>query len=183
MTQSSNAPVWSSPGTFPGVGSELARAALGRGDRVAATARSTDALADLVSRDPDQALALELDVREEHAVETATKQTVETFGRIDVVVNNAGYGVFGPAENSTDERTGELFNTNVFGGLNVLRAVLSVLWQQRAGHVVQMSSLFGQMSYPDSGLLAAFKRAVGGSSLSRMPPETLPGPPQSPGRY
>jgi NAD(P)-dependent dehydrogenase (short-subunit alcohol dehydrogenase family) len=162
MTQSSTAPVWFITGTSSGVGRELALAALGRGDRVAATARNTDALADLVTRYPDQGLALTLDVREEHAAQIATKQTVEAFGRIDVVVNNAGYGVFGPVETSTDEQTRELFNTNVFGVLNVLRAVLPVLRQQHAGHVVQISSLFGHMSYPGSGVLAASKHAVGG---------------------
>jgi NAD(P)-dependent dehydrogenase (short-subunit alcohol dehydrogenase family) len=153
---------WFITGTSSGVGHELALTALRRGDRVAATARNTGPLADLVSSFPDQVLAVELDVRDEKAAQLAVKRTMEAFGRIDVIVNNAGYGLFGAVEETTDEQTRAIFDTNVFGILNVLRAALPVLRQQRAGHVVQMSSLFGHMSFPGTGVLAATKHAVAG---------------------
>jgi NAD(P)-dependent dehydrogenase (short-subunit alcohol dehydrogenase family) len=153
---------WFITGTSSGVGHELALTALRRGDRVAATARNTGPLADLVSSFPDQVLAVELDVRDEKAVQLAVKRTMEAFGRIDVVVNNAGYGLFGAVEETTDEQARAIFDTNVFGVLNVLRAALPVLRQQRAGHIVQMSSLFGHMSFPGTGVLAATKHAVAG---------------------
>jgi NAD(P)-dependent dehydrogenase (short-subunit alcohol dehydrogenase family) len=153
---------WFITGTSSGVGHELTLTALERGDRVAATARNTGPLADLVSSFPDQVLAVELDVRDENAARLAVNRTMEAFGRIDVVVNNAGYGLFGAVEGTTDEQARAIFDTNVFGVLNVLRAALPVLRQQRAGHVVQMSSLFGHMSFPGTGVLAATKHALAG---------------------
>jgi NAD(P)-dependent dehydrogenase (short-subunit alcohol dehydrogenase family) len=153
---------WFITGTSSGVGHELAIAALERGDRVAATARNTEPIAELVIRFPDQVLAVTLDVRDEDAARFAVKRTVETFGRIDIVVNNAGYGLFGAVEATTDEQARAIFDTNVFGVLNVLRAALPVLRLQRAGHIIQMSSIFGHMSFPGSGMLAATKHAVGG---------------------
>ena len=153
---------WFITGTSSGVGHALALTALDRGDRVAATARDTGPLANLVDSFPDQVLAVELDVRDEDAARLAVKRTMEAFGRIDVVVNNAAYGLFGAVEATTGEQTRAIFDTNVFGVLNVLRAALPVLRKQRAGHVVQMSALFGHMSWPGTGVLAATKHAVAG---------------------
>lgn len=153
---------WFITGTSSGVGYGLARHALERGDRVVATARDTTPLADLMSDFPEQVLAVELDVRDEDAAQLAVKRAMKAFGRIDVLVNNAGYGLFGAVEATTDEQARAIFDTNVFGVLNVLRAALPVLRAQRAGHVVQMSSLFGHMSFPGTGVLAATKHAVAG---------------------
>jgi NADP-dependent 3-hydroxy acid dehydrogenase YdfG len=149
-------PVWFITGTSSGVGQATAIAALDRGDRVVTTARNPEALGGLVSRGGDRVLPIRLDVRDEAEAREAVAASVAAFGRIDVVVNSAGYGLFGPVENIT----------NFFGVLNVLRAALPVLRRQRAGHVFQLSSLFGQMSWPGTGLLAATKHAVGGATAA-----------------
>lgn len=151
---------WFITGASSGVGRELALAALGRSERVAAAARTAGALEDLAHRFPAQVLTLPLDVRDERAVQLAVTRAVEAFGRIDVVVNSAGYGLFGPIEDITDKQARAIFDTNFFGVLNVLRAVLPLLRQQRTGHVVQMSAIFGHLSWPGTGLLAATKQAV-----------------------
>jgi NAD(P)-dependent dehydrogenase (short-subunit alcohol dehydrogenase family) len=158
----STRPTWFITGTSSGVGYELTRRALERGDQVVATARNTTPLADLMSDFPEQVLVVEVDVRDEDAAQLAVKRAIKAFGRIDVLVNNAGYGLFGAVEEVTDEQARAIFDTNVFGVLNVLRAALPVLRAQRAGHVVQMSSLFGHMSFPGTGVLAATKHAVAG---------------------
>lgn len=155
-------PVWFITGASSGVGQAIAVAALNRGDRVVAAARKPETLTELISHYTDQVLPIKLDVRNEKEAQQAVSKAVAAFGRIDVVVNSAGYGLFGPVEKTTDEQARDLFDTNFFGVLNVLRASLPVLRKQRAGHVFQMSSLFGQMSYPGTGLLAATKHAVGG---------------------
>ena len=155
-------PVWFITGASSGVGQAIAVVALDRGFRVVATARKPDALTGLVSRYTDQVLPVKLDVRSEKEAQQAVSEAVAAFGRIDVVVNSAGYGLFGPVEKTTDEQARDLFDTNFFGVLNVLRASLPTLRKQRSGHVFQISSLFGQMSYPGTGLLAATKHAVGG---------------------
>lgn len=154
--------VWFITGTSSGVGEAVALAALNQGDRVVATARRPEALSKRISQQVDRVLPVRLDVRDEHEAHQAVSQAVAAFGRIDVVVNSAGYGLFGPVEMATDEQARAIFETNFFGVLNVLRATLPVLREQRAGHVVQMSSHFGQMSYPGTGMLAATKHAVGG---------------------
>jgi NAD(P)-dependent dehydrogenase (short-subunit alcohol dehydrogenase family) len=155
-------PVWFITGASSGVGQATAIAALDRGDRVVATARNPQALRELDSRHPDGVLPVRLDVRDEEQARAAVAAAVAAFGRIDVVVNSAGYGLFGPVEKTTDEQARAIFDTNFFGVLNVVRAALPVLRMQRVGHVFQLSSLFGQMSWPGTGLLAATKHAVGG---------------------
>jgi NADP-dependent 3-hydroxy acid dehydrogenase YdfG len=157
-----NKTVWFITGTSSGVGEAVALAALNRGDRVVATARRPETLSKRISHYADRVLPIQLDVRNEQEAHQAVSEAVAAFGRIDVVVNSAGYGLFGPVEMATDEQAGAVFETNFFGVLNVLRAALPVLRGQRSGHVVQMSSFFGQMSYPGTGLLAATKHAVAG---------------------
>jgi NADP-dependent 3-hydroxy acid dehydrogenase YdfG len=154
--------VWFITGTSSGVGEAVALAALDRGDRVVATARRPETLSKRITQHVDRVLPVQLDVRNDHEAHQAVSEAVAAFGRIDVVVNSAGYGLFGPVEMATDEQVRAIFDTNVFGVLNVLRATLPVMRKQRAGRVVQMSSLFGQMSYPATGLLAGTKHAVGG---------------------
>ncbi|MCL2583867.1 MAG: SDR family NAD(P)-dependent oxidoreductase [Streptosporangiales bacterium] len=155
---------WLITGTSSGVGYATAKAALEHGDLVAATARDTSAVRQLTGAFPGRALALQLDVRDEEGTRTAVSRTVEEFGGIDVVFNNAGYALVGPVEGTSDRQARDLFDTGFFGGLNVLRAALPVLRGQRSGHVLQMSSIFGQMSFPATGMLAAVKQAMGGAT-------------------
>jgi NADP-dependent 3-hydroxy acid dehydrogenase YdfG len=156
--------VWFMTGTSSGMGHGLALAALQRGDRVVATARNTKPIEDLSKRFPGQALAVRLDVRDEEAAVAAAEKSVEEFGRIDVVFNNAGYASVGSVEGASDRQAREMFDTGFFGVLNVMRATLPVLRRQRSGHVLQMSSLFGHVSFPAVGLLAAVKQAVNGAT-------------------
>ncbi|GII05055.1 SDR family NAD(P)-dependent oxidoreductase [Planobispora takensis] len=155
---------WFVTGASSGIGRELTLAALGRGDRVAAAARRVDGIADLAARFPGRFLTLELDVRDEGAVRDGVDRAVAEFGRLDVVANNAGYGLFGAVEEVSDTQARAVFDTNVFGVLNVLRAVLPVLRAQRSGHVLQGSSVYGQTAHPGVGLLSATKYAVEGLS-------------------
>lgn len=155
---------WFMTGTSSGMGYAAAKAALEHGDLVAATARNTSAVEKLAAGFPGQALAIRLDVRDEEAARAAVGRTVAEFGAIDVVFNNAGYALVGPVEGTSDKQARELFDTGFFGGLNVLRAVLPVLRGQRSGHVLAMSSVFGEMSFPATGMLAAVKQAMGGAT-------------------
>lgn len=166
LNEAPNGPArtWFITGCSTGFGRELALAALRRGDRVAATARRLESVRDLAERYPDRAAATELDVRDEAAARSAVAEAVAAFGRIDVVVNNAGYGLFGGVEEVSDAQARDIFDTNVFGVLNVLRATLPVLRAQRGGHVLQLSSVYGQSAHPGVGLLAASKYAVEGLS-------------------
>lgn len=152
--------VWFITGASSGIGSELVRQALDAGEAVAAVARDAAGLAD--SGPSDRLLALSADVRDETAVEKAVTQAVSRFGRLDVVANNAGYGLFGAVEEATGAEARAIFDTNVFGVLNVLRATLPVLRRQRSGHMMQGSSTYGQLAFAGVGLLAATKYAVEG---------------------
>jgi NAD(P)-dependent dehydrogenase (short-subunit alcohol dehydrogenase family) len=116
---------------------------------------------------------IDTDVRDAASVQAAVDGTVGRFGRIDVVANNAGYGLFGAVEEATDAQVRSIFDTNVFGVLNVLRATLPVLRAQRSGHILQGSSLYGQSAHPGVGLLAATKYAVEGLS-DALAAETAP---------
>lgn len=163
MTISANTvPVWFITGASSGIGRELVRQALEAGEVVVALARDTSPLGDL--GESDRLLTIDADVRDETAVLNAVERTVARFGRIDVVANNAGYGLFGAVEEVDDARARAIFDTNVFGVLNVLRATLPVLRGQRSGHILQGSSYYGQTADPGVGLLAATKYAVEGLS-------------------
>ena len=156
--------VWFITGTSSGVGYAVAKAALERGDLVAATARNTSAIEELAAGFPGQVLAIELDVREEEAARRAVSWTIGEFRSLDVIFNNAGYALVGSVEGTSDKQARDLFDTGFFGALNVLRAALPVLRKQRSGHVLQMSSIFGEMSFPATGMLAAVKQALGGAT-------------------
>ena len=154
--------VWLITGATSGIGGELTRQALGAGEAVAALARNTEPLAEfdgcpLLHR-------IDTDVRDAPSVQAAVDSAVARFGWIDVVANNAGYGLFGAVEEATDAQVRSIFDTNVFGVLNVLRATLPVLRAQRSGHILQGSSIYGQSAHPGVGLLAATKYAVEGLS-------------------
>jgi NAD(P)-dependent dehydrogenase (short-subunit alcohol dehydrogenase family) len=153
---------WFVTGASSGIGLALASAAAGRGDNVVAVSRDPASLGPLVEASGPRVLALAVDVRRRAEVEEAVGRAVDAFGRIDVVANNAGYGLFGAVEESTDQQARDVFDTNVFGVLNVLRATLPVLRRQRSGHVLQGSSFYGRVAHPGVGLLAATKYAVEG---------------------
>ncbi len=155
---------WFITGSSRGFGREWARAALERGDRVVATARSTADLHDVVDRFGDTALALEVDITDRPTVVDALARAKEHFGQIDVVVNNAGYGMFGMIEETSESQARDQFETNFFGSLWVTQAVLPILREQGAGHIIQISSVAGLTSFPGLGLYAASKWALEGMS-------------------
>ena len=152
--------VWFITGSSTGIGRELAEEALRQGYRVAATARKPEAIQDLVEKYPDAAIALRLDVTEPQEVRTAINSAVATFGRIDVVVNNAAYGLVGAIEEASDAEIRAQFETNVFGALDVTRAALPVLREQKSGHILNVSSFVGLVALPSFGYTCATKFAV-----------------------
>jgi len=159
-TTSTNPRTWLITGASSGIGLSLARAAAGRGDNVVAIARKAEGLTPLTDEFGGRVLARAADVADERAVKGVVDETVGKFGRLDVVANNAGYGLFGAVEEARDRQVRAIFETNVYGVLNVLRATLPVLREQRSGHILQGSSYYGQTSHPGVGMLAATKFAV-----------------------
>jgi NAD(P)-dependent dehydrogenase (short-subunit alcohol dehydrogenase family) len=144
MSTSTETPrVWFITGASSGLGRALAEAALERGERVLATARSPEDLAELEQRYPDRVVVARLDVTDPDLARSALEAGLDAFDRIDVVVNNAGYGLFGALEELSEEQLRRQFDTNVFGALNVVRAALPQLRRQGSGHIVQISSLEG----------------------------------------
>jgi NAD(P)-dependent dehydrogenase (short-subunit alcohol dehydrogenase family) len=135
--------VWFITGAATGLGRTLAEAVLSREECVAATARRPSRLADLVATYPRTVLTAGLDVTKPEQARIAVDAAASTFGRIDVVVNNAGFGLFGALEELPNEELRREFDTNVFGAITVLRAALPHLREQRSGHIVQISSLEG----------------------------------------
>ena len=160
-----NGQVWLVTGASRGFGRALCEAVLERGDRLIATARSREYTDEFGERHPD-ALALPLDVTDGDRAKEIVAAGVDRFGRIDVVVNNAGYGHFGAVEELTDRELREQFEVNLFGVLNVTRAVLPQLRAQRSGHIVQMSSLNGIEGMVGGAYYCASKFAVEGLSES-----------------
>ncbi|MEN5072488.1 SDR family NAD(P)-dependent oxidoreductase [Isoptericola cucumis] len=152
--------IWFITGTSRGFGREFALAALRRGDHVAATARSLSALDELVAEHGDRILPLQLDVTDRAAVKAAVRQTHERFGRIDVVVNNAGYGHFGAVEEVTDPELRDQLETNFFGAVWVTQAALPIMRAQGGGHLVQMSSIGGVGAFANLGAYHASKWAL-----------------------
>ena len=153
--------VWFITGASRGFGLEIARAALARGDRVVAAARKPEAVAAALGAH-DQLLAVALDVTDEAQAVAAAERAVARFGRIDVLVNNAGYGLLGAVEEASAQEVERQFATNVFGLLHVTRAVLPVMRRQGSGHVVNISSVGGYAAYPGWGVYGATKFAVEG---------------------
>lgn len=154
--------VWFITGTSKGFGREWAIAALERGDRVAATARDAGTLKDLVERYGDAVLPIELDVTDRAADFAAVAQAHQRFGRLDVVVNNAGYGHFGFVEEITEDEARAQLETNFFGALWVTQAALPILREQRSGHIIQVTSIGGISAIPWVGIYHASKWALEG---------------------
>jgi NAD(P)-dependent dehydrogenase (short-subunit alcohol dehydrogenase family) len=161
-----NSRVWFITGASRGIGAALAQAVLDDNERVVAAARDEDALAALTRRYPDRAAALALDVTDSAQTREAVQAAVGAFGGIDVLVNNAGYGHLGGLEELSEADLRAQFDTNVFGVVNVTRAVLAHFRERRSGHIVQMSSLSGVVPNPGEGAYAASKFALEGASES-----------------
>ena len=153
--------VWLITGASRGFGLLVARAALARGDAVVATARRPQDVTDALGAH-DNLLALPLDVTDEAAAVAAASRAQARFGRIDVLLNNAGYGLLGAVEEAGAQEVQALFDTNVFGVLHVLRAVLPFMRARRAGHVINISSIGGFSAYAGWGVYGATKFAVEG---------------------
>ena len=158
--------VWFITGTSRGFGREWAIAALDRGDRVAATARNTDSLAELVERYGDAILPITLDVTDKKAATAAVAQAHAHFGRLDVVINNAGFGHFGFVEEITEVQARAQMETNLFGALWVTQAALPFMRGQGSGHIIQVSSIGGISAFPLVGMYHASKWALEGFSQS-----------------
>lgn len=156
--------VWFVTGSSRGFGRLFVEAALGRGDRVAATARNPDVLGDLVTTYGEAVLPLTLDVTDRAAAGRVVTEAHRHFGRLDVVVNNAGYGHFGCIEEITEAEARAQFETNMFGALWVTQAVIPLLRGQGSGHIVQISSIGGVGAYPNLGIYNASKWALEGFS-------------------
>ncbi|MFM0127170.1 SDR family oxidoreductase [Paraburkholderia sediminicola] len=153
---------WFITGTSSGLGRLLAGRLLQRGDRVVATLRREGALDELKEQYGDQLHVLTLDVTDIRAVHSNIAAAFEAMGRIDVVVNNAGYGLFGAAEEVTDEQIDRQIATNLTGSIQVIRAALPHLRRQGGGRIVQVSSEGGQIAYPNFSLYHATKWGIEG---------------------
>jgi NAD(P)-dependent dehydrogenase (short-subunit alcohol dehydrogenase family) len=158
--------VWFITGTSKGFGRIWAEAALARGDQVAATARDIGTLAPLVEKFGDRVLTRTLDVTDKAGVDAAIAQAHERFGRLDVVVNNAGYGLFGTIEEVSEAQARAQIETNLFGALWVTQAALPYMRAQRSGHILQVSSIGGVNAFPTVGLYHASKWGLEGFSQS-----------------
>src|ERR1700754_2718566 len=164
ITSNMSNKVWLITGTSRGFGREWAIAALERGDKVAATARDIATLDDLGEKYGEALLPIRLDVTDRDADFAAVKQAHDHFGRLDIVVNNAGYGHFGFIEELTEAEARAQIETNVFGALWVTQAALPFLRAQRSGHIIQVSSIGGITAFQNVGIYHASKWALEGFS-------------------
>jgi len=162
--QQENTPVWFITGCSTGLGRALAECAIARGWRVVATARDAVRIADMASGAPDRVLALSLDITNPADIDAAVAAARATFGRIDVLVNNAGYGYQSTVEEGEETEIRAQFDTNVFGLFAMTRAVLPLMREQRHGNIINITSVAGLIGYPGSGYYAASKHAVEGWS-------------------
>ena len=166
MTAPDTSRVWLITGTSSGFGRHLAAAALARGDRLVATARRPEALAELVASAPDRVHAVALDVTGADQIEAAVAAALDRFGRIDVLVNNAGYGSVGAIEEVDMGDLRALMETMFFGPFALTQAVLPHMRERRSGAIVQMSSMGGQISPPGFGAYCSAKFALEAASES-----------------
>jgi NAD(P)-dependent dehydrogenase (short-subunit alcohol dehydrogenase family) len=165
--------VWLITGCSTGFGRELAKYTIEQGNKVGVGSRNTADVQDIIIGNEDNAIAIELDVTKPEQIKAAVQQTVEAFGRIDVLVNNAGIGYFGAIEESEDEQVRRMFEINVFGLAKMTQEVLPIMRAQRSGHIVNISSIGGLVSFPAVGFYNATKYAVDGLSES-LAKETQP---------
>lgn len=154
---------WFITGASRGFGELIAKKALEAGDNVVAAARKTEGVAERFGNHPNL-LPVQLDVTNEMQAHQAVAEAVKRFGRIDILVNNAGYGLLGAVEEASREEIEPLFATNVFGVLNITRAVLPHMRRRRSGHIINISSIGGYQAYQGWGVYGATKFAVEGLS-------------------
>lgn len=157
---------WLITGCSTGLGRALAQAVLAKGDNAVVTARNTDSLQDLATEFPTTALAVALDVTDQSLVDAAVNQAEERFGVVDVLVNNAGYGYRAAVEEGDDADVRALFDTNVFGPVAMIKAVLPGMRSRRSGAIVNISSIGARICPPGSGYYSATKAALEGISGS-----------------
>ncbi len=165
-TLPNDSPVWLITGCSTGLGRALAVRVLARGHRLIATARQPETLAELVAVDPSRCQALALDVADAPQVAAVVAEAAAVFGRLDVVVNNAGYGLVGAVEEYDEAQIARNFETNFFGALRVIRAALPILRAQRRGHFVNVSAAAVIANYPGFSIYGATKWALEGVSES-----------------
>ncbi|MBD2753841.1 oxidoreductase [Spirosoma validum] len=156
--------VWFITGSSRGLGRSLTEAVLAKGDNVAATARQPEHLNDLVEKYPDQIYPLQLDVTNNEQIKIAVEQAITRFGRIDVLVNNAGFGITGAAEAFTDEQVRSQLETNLYAPIEITRAVLPYMRKQRSGRILQISSIGGRVGNAGLTMYQAAKFGLGGFS-------------------
>ncbi len=155
---------WLITGCSTGFGRALALEALAQGHHVAVASRNTNDVSDIIEKYPDLALAVSLDVTNKQQITDAVKLTIEKFGSIDVLVNNAGVGYFGAIEESEDDEVRRMFDINVFGLGNMIQEVLPFMRKQKSGHILNVASIGGLRSFPGVGYYNATKYAVDGLS-------------------
>src|SRR5215467_205140 len=158
--------VWFVTGSASGLGRNIAEAVLASGERLVATARDPRRLEDLVKKHGDQIRTAALDVTDEAAAHAALQVAVAAFGRLDVVINNAGYGDVAPFEQLSSERFKAVMDTNFYGVVNVTRGAVPIMRKQRSGCILQISSVGGRLALPGSTAYHAAKWAVGGFTES-----------------
>jgi NADP-dependent 3-hydroxy acid dehydrogenase YdfG len=158
--------VWVITGCSTGFGRELAKATIEAGYKVVVTARNIHSITDLVSGHTDKVMAMELDVTKPDQITKTVKATVEKFGRIDVLINNAGIGYFSSIEEAVEEETRSMFEVNFWGLMHMTNAVLPYMRNQRSGHIINISSIGGLASFPGVGYYNGTKYAVEGISES-----------------
>jgi NAD(P)-dependent dehydrogenase (short-subunit alcohol dehydrogenase family) len=156
--------VWFITGSSRGLGKSITEAVLAKGDNVAATARNPEQLKAFTDKYPNQVYPLQLDVTDNDQIRTTVEQTIKHFGRIDVLVNNAGFGITGAAEAFTDEQVRSQLDTNLYGPIEVTRAVLPYMRRQRSGHILQISSIGGRVGGAGLTMYQAAKFGLGGFS-------------------
>src|SRR5512133_1422610 len=154
--------IWLVTGSASGLGREIAEAVLTSGDRLLATARDPQRLNDLVERYGKQVSVAPLDVADEAAAKAAVAKAVDVFGRLDVLVNNAGYGDTAPFEQVSSERFRALIETNFFGVVSTTRAAIPIMRTQKSGCILQISSVGGRLATPGNAAYHAAKWAIGG---------------------
>ena len=158
--------VWLVTGSASGLGRNIAEAVLASGDRLVATARDPGRLEDLIKKYGDQVRTAPLDVADEAVAYAAVQVAIDAFGRLDVAVNNAGYGDFAPFEQLSSARFKAVIDTNLYGVVNVTRAALPIMRKQKSGCILQISSVGGRLGVPGNSPYHAAKWAVGGFTES-----------------
>ncbi|WP_434035493.1 SDR family NAD(P)-dependent oxidoreductase [Formosa sp. 4Alg 33] len=156
--------VWFITGASKGMGLEITKAVLSNGDKVIATSRDTDTLIEKIEEHKGNLLPIKLDISNEKEVINAISKSIDEFGQIDVVVNNAGYNLLGNIEELSDAEFRKTMDINVFAMTHIIRNVLPHLRNQKSGHIINIASMMGYMSYPANGSYSASKYAVIGLS-------------------